>query len=125
MYVTSSVDLEDLEPDVLERLSRSAVEVCRKPVVAAPRREVASCDPGRCAMAGRTELLKARLRRDECRFGLVEVVLFEQRATEHELRIADLVEVVLVALEQPERVLGLLGSLVDVTGAQVDLRERR
>src|SRR3954454_12535179 len=118
MYVTSFSTL-NLEPDVLECLCRGAVEVCCKPVVATPRREIATGDPRSCAMAGRAELIERRLRRDERRLGLVELVLLEQRATEHELSVADLVEVVLVALEEPKRMLGLLGRLLDVAGAQV------
>src|SRR3954447_2144836 len=124
MYVTSSVD-RVLEPDVLECLCRGAVEVCCKPVVATPRREVAACDPGRCAMARGAELIEARLGGDKCRFGLVELALLEERTPEHELCVSDLVEVILVTLEQLERVLRLLGRLLDVAGAQVDLRERR
>ena len=84
-----------LEPNVLERLGRGAVEVCCKPVVAAPGREIATRDPGGGAMAGRAELAEARLGGGERRLGLVEAILLEQRASEHELRAADLVEVVL------------------------------
>src|SRR3954451_12229060 len=124
MYVTSFSTL-NLEPDVLECLCRGAVEVCCKPVVATPRREIATGDPRSCAMAGRAELLERRLRGDERRLGLVELVLLEQCATEDELGVPDLVEVILVTLQEAERMLGLLGRLLDVARAQVDLRERR
>ena len=100
-----------LEPNILERLCRGAVEVCCKPVVAAPGGEIAARDPCGSAMAGRAELAEAGLGGGERRLGLVEPVLLEQRAAEHELRAADLVEVVLAAVEQPERMPRLLLGL--------------
>src|SRR6266508_2427237 len=118
--------LSSLEPDILESLCRAAIEVRCKPVVAAPGREVAPCDPGGCAMARRPELLEAGLRRREGHFGLVDAALLEQRATEHELRASDLVDVILVSggLEEAECVPCLLLSLVDAAGAKVNLRHR-
>src|SRR5487761_797996 len=114
-----------LEPDVLQRLCRGAVEVGCEPVIAAPRREVAPGDPGSCAMAGGSEPAEAFLGGCERRLRLVEAVLRQQRASEHELRTADLVEIVLPALEQLQRVTRLLFGLPDVTAAQMNLRERR
>src|SRR3954452_22928874 len=124
MYVTSFSTL-NLEPDVLESLCRGAVEVCCKPVVATPRREIATGDPCSCAMAGGAELPESRLCGMERRLGLVELVLLEQRPSDDELGVADLVEVGPVALQKLKRMLGLLGRLLDVAGAQVDLRDRR
>src|SRR5256885_14610710 len=122
MCVTSS---SNLEPNILESLSRGAVEVCCKPVVAAPRSQVATCDPRGRAVAGGAELAEAGLGRGERALRLVEATLLEQGASEHELRAPDLVEVVLVAggLEQLERVPRLLLCLLDVAGAQVNLCE--
>src|SRR4051812_40523310 len=121
--VTSCTSFPNLEPDVLESLCRSAVEVRCKPVVAALLREIAAGNPCGRAMAGRPELGKVSLGRCECCFRIVEAVLLEKRAPEHELRIPDLVEVILVArlLEEHERVPGLLFCLVDAAGAQMDL----
>src|SRR2546430_9013573 len=61
--------------------------------------------------------------RGERVLGLVEPVLFEQGAPEHELRAPDLVQIVLVAgrLEQLEGMPRLLLRLVDIARAQVDL----
>src|SRR5205814_646420 len=55
---------------------------------------------------------------------LVEALLLEQRAPEHELHAADLVEIVLAIVEEPQRVTRLLLRLLDVAGAQMDLGER-
>jgi hypothetical protein len=94
MCVTSS---SNLEPNILESLSRGAVEVCCKPVVAAPGSQVATCDPRRRAMAGRAELAEAGLGCGERILGLVEPALLEQGTSQYELSAPDLVEVVLVA----------------------------
>src|SRR4051794_8186364 len=98
--------------------------MCCKPVVPTPGGKVASGDPRGGAVTGRTELLEARLGGHEGRLRVVEPVLLQQRAAEHELRVADLVEIVLVTLEQPERMLRLLGGLLRVTSPEVDLGER-
>src|SRR5436190_3402361 len=115
-----------LEPDVLKCLSRSAVEVSCKPVVAATGGEVAPRDPRGGAMSGRAELREAGLGCREGRLGLVEAVLLEQRPPEDELRAADLVEVVLVSggLEEAQRVPRLLFGLLDVAGSEMDLGQR-
>src|SRR5882757_716594 len=99
--------------------------MCCKPVVAPPRRKIAARHPGGCTVAGGTELPEARLGCDERSLGLVEPVLLEQRAAEHELRAADLVDVVLRAAEQPQRMPRLLLGLFEVAGAQMNLGERR
>src|SRR3954454_18630049 len=117
--------LPRLEPDVLERLCGGPVEMRRKPVVAALRGKIPARDPRGCAMAGGAELFEARLGRGERRLRLVEAILLEQRAPEHELRVADLVDVVLEALEEEQRMPRLLLGLLDVAGAQVDLRAGR
>src|SRR4051794_14940720 len=96
----------------------------RQPVVATPGREIAACDPRRRAMARRAQLVEARLGGSRRSLGLVELVLLEQRTTEHEVCVPDLVDEVLAAVEQPERVFGLFDSLRNVTRTQVDLRER-
>ena len=57
--------------------------------------------------------------------GLVEPALLEQRAAEHELRVADLVDHVLAVGEQLERLARLLLGELRLAGAQVHLRERR
>ena len=76
-------------------------------------------------MAGRAELVEVRLGGAERGLRLVEPALLEQRAPEHELGVARLVEIVLAAVEQPQRVARLLLGLLDVAGAQMDLGERR
>src|SRR5690348_15325952 len=104
-----------LEPEILECLSRGAVEVCCKRLIAAPGSEVATGDPRRRAVAGRAELVERGFGRGERVLGLVEPALLEERAAEHELGAADLVDVVLVAglLEEPQRVARLLLGLLD------------
>src|SRR6059058_3343770 len=74
-----------LEPHVLENLGRVAIEPGGRPVVTALCREVAAGDPGGCAEARVAELLEAALGGDELLLGLVEPLLFEQRAAEHEM----------------------------------------
>src|SRR5579862_8168959 len=81
-----------LGAEILECVSRGAVEVCCKRLVAAPRSEIASGDPCRRAMARRAELVEGGLGRGERVLGLVEPALLEQRAAEHELGTADLVD---------------------------------
>src|ERR1051326_6308003 len=122
--VTWVTSFEPLEADVLESLGRSAVEVCCKPVVVTPGGEVAACDPGRGAVTGRSELCEARLGRGKLLLRLVEEVLLEQRAAEDEVCVSDLVEVILLALEELQRVPRLTRCLLDVAGAEVDLRQR-
>src|SRR5581483_7663316 len=94
-------------------------------MVAAPGREVAPSDPRCSPVASRTELGEAPVGFAEHRLRLVEPPLLEQRASEHELGVADLVEIVDATVEQLERVTRLLLSLVEVAGAEMDLGERR
>ena len=76
-------------------------------------------------MRDRRQLGKRLLGLAELLLGLVEPALLEQRAAEHELRVADLVEHVVAAAENLERVPRLLLGRAVVAGAQVHLRERR
>src|SRR5437868_6593424 len=75
-----------LEPDVLERLGRAAVEH-RSPAFVAPlRRQVALRNPRRSAMRGRRQLCKCILRLCERGIGLVEAPLLEERTAEDDAR---------------------------------------
>ena len=111
----------ELEADVLQSVCGLAVEPGRKPVVTAARGEVPEGDPRPGAMATRGELVVGLLAGAERLLRLVEAVLFEQRAAEDELGVADLVDVVDAVTEQLERVAGLLLCTGDVAGAEVDL----
>src|SRR5437016_503355 len=75
-------------------------------------------------MTRRGELRETLLRGIENVFGLVEPTLFHQRAAEHDLRVADLVEEVLAPREELERVPGLLLGERVLLCAEMDLRER-
>ena len=55
---------------------------------------------------------------------LVEPILFEQRASENDLRVADLVQEVWTSFEQLERVARLLLGEAPVAGAEMNLCER-
>src|SRR4029077_19869631 len=114
-----------LEADILESLSSRPVELGRTFVIPPLGGEVAASDPGRSAMAARPQLAKARLGREEGRIGLVEPVLLEQRAPEHELRAAHLVDIVDSAFEQLERMTRLSLRVRERAGPQMDLSERR
>src|SRR6266566_2185984 len=114
-----------LEPHVLENLGRVAIEPGGRPVVTALCREVAAGDPGGCAEARVAELLEAALGGDELLLGLVEPLLFEQRAAEHEMAPADLVEEVLAPVQQLERVADLLLRELWVSRPEMNLGERR
>src|SRR5215216_1805806 len=112
-----------LEPEVLQRLRGAAIERGRAAVVAAALGELALRDPGGSAMRCRRELVERVLGLCEHRLGLVVPLLLEERAAEHEPRVADLVDAILTVAEQLERVARLaLGGLV-VAGPQVDLRQ--
>src|SRR5829696_1574903 len=118
--VTSS-----LEPEVLQRLRGAAVEHGRAAVVAAALGELALRDPGRSAMRCGRELVERVLGLREQGTGVVVLLLLEQRAPEHEARVADLVEAVLAVAEELERVARLARRRCVVARAQVDLRQRR
>lgn len=81
-----------LEPEVLERFCSAPIERRSGPILTAPLRQIALGDPSSSSMRSGRQLCKRVLRLAECRFGLVETVLLEQRATEHQARVADLVQ---------------------------------
>jgi hypothetical protein len=112
-----------LEAEVLERLRRAPVEPSGPVCVAAPGGEVALGDPRCGTMRGGGELGKRLLGVVERSLGLVEPLLFEQRAPEHQLGVADLVEHVLASTDQLQCVLRLLLGPLRIACAQVDLRE--
>src|SRR5581483_832409 len=114
-----------LEPEVLERLRRAPVQRGRAAIVASPLREVALCDPGCGLVRARRELGEGVLRLRQHRLRLLETSLLEQRAPEHEPRVADLVEPVLALAEQRERVSRVALGGDRVARPQVRLRERR
>src|SRR5215212_11455844 len=109
-----------LEPEVLQRLRGAAVEHGRAAVVAAALGELALRDPGRSAVRCGRELVERVLGLREEGVGLVVLLLLEQRAAEHEARVADLVEAVLAVPEELERVARLARRLLIVTCAEVD-----
>src|SRR6266568_6208070 len=76
-------------------------------------------------MAGRGELREARLRLVENLLRLVEAALLEQRAPEHNLCVADLVEEVRAVAEQLQCVPGLLLGELVVARTEMHLRQRR
>src|SRR4051794_25836595 len=114
-----------LEPDVLERFSRAAVEHRCTSFVSTLCRQVAPRDPSRSAMRGRRQLCERVFRPRKLVFRLVEASLLEERAAEHDARVPDLVEHVVALADDLQGVQRLLLGALDVAGAQVDLRERR
>src|SRR6478735_4811300 len=96
-----------LESDVLERLSGDPVETGCLGIVTPAAREIAAGDPGAGPVTDRGHLLEHRVGGEEALLGLVEAIALEQGAAEHELGLADLVEEVLAALEQGERLAGV------------------
>jgi len=114
-----------LEPDVLERFSRAAVEHRCTSFVSTLCRQVALRDPSRSAMRGRRQLCERVFRPRKLVFRLVEASLLEERAAEHDARVPDLVEHVVALADDLQGVQRLLLGALDVAGAQVDLRERR
>src|SRR5688572_6302944 len=81
-----------LEPEVLERLCGAPVELRGYLVLTAPRRQIALRDPGRRAMTEGGKLVEAAFGGVEGLIGLLETALLEERAAEHELCVADLVD---------------------------------
>src|SRR5579862_1157897 len=114
-----------LEPEVLKRLGRAAVQNRSATLVAPFAGQIALRDPRGSAMRRRRELRQRDLRLAERALGIVEPILFEQRAPEHQSRIADLVEHVLALAHDLERVERLLLRLLRIAGAEMHLRERR
>ena len=80
----------------------------RLTVVAELGREVALGDPGGGPVAGRRKLFEACLGPVEHLRGLVEPILLEERASEDELGVTDLVDELDPAAEQLERMARLL-----------------
>src|SRR3954471_22518446 len=104
----NSPPLGRLEPEVLERLGRGAVQGGRTAVVPTALGEISLRNPCRCAVGPRGELRESIFGLGECGVGLVEAALLEQRAAEHEPGVPDLVHPVLArseALEREPRVL--------------------
>src|SRR5215210_1609516 len=114
-----------LEPEVLERLCGAPIELRGHLVLTAPRRQVALCDPRRRAVADGGKLVEALLGGVEGLFGLFEPPLLEERAPEHELRVADLVNHVDAIAEELQGLTRLLFGALDLARAQMNLRERR
>src|ERR1700750_3326051 len=81
-----------LEPDVLERLSRTAVQDRSPSFVSTLRRQVALRNPGRCAVRCRRQLCERVFRARKLGLCLVEAPLLEERAAEDDARVPDLVE---------------------------------
>ena len=100
--------LSKTEAEVLERLGGATVVVSSRTILVAPRREIAKSDPSSGAVAHGRQLLEAAVGGLELGLGLVQALLLEERPTENELRVADLVEVVDAAVEQRQRVASLL-----------------
>ena len=119
-----STSFRKLEAEVLERLGGATVVVSSGTILVAPRREIAERDPSSGAVAHGRQLLEAAVGGLELSLGLVQALLLEERPTEHELRIADLVEVVDAVVEQRQRVPSLFLGLLDVARAQMNLGER-
>src|SRR5262245_40308187 len=87
------------EPDVLERLGGVPVETCRLVVVPSATREITACNPRSGPVAQRRHLLEHGVCGQEALLGLVQAAPLQQGPAEHELRLADLVEEVLAAVE--------------------------
>ena len=117
------IHLLSLEPEILERFSRTAVELRRLTVVTALGGKIAFRDPSSRSMAGRGELLEARLGPVEHLCGLLEPILLEERAAEDELRVPDLVDELDAVSEELERVTRLLFGEDGLIGAKVNLGE--
>src|SRR5262245_27728903 len=71
--------------------------------VAPPLREIAQRYPRPRPVRDGLHLLEGRVRGPEALLRLVEAAPLQQRATEHEARLADLVEEVVTPLEERER----------------------
>src|SRR5579884_4514243 len=113
------------EPEVLQRVDRAPVEVERSRVVARAPVRVALRRPRRGDVARRAEALEQPLCRRELAHRLVDASLLEQRAPEHEVRVAALVDVVVAVVEDRQRVPRLLLGELRRAAAQVHLCKRR
>src|SRR6266508_4081911 len=101
------------EPEVLEVLHRTAVQVEGLVPVPQTNAQIGLRGPDRCTVAPRGELVEGRLGGSERLCRLLETSLLEERAPQDELRVSMLVEVVDPVLEQDESlpcvVLGQVG----------------
>src|SRR5215218_2174713 len=112
-----------LEPEVLQRLRGAAIKRGRAAVVAAALGEFALRDPGRSAMRCGGELGERVLGFRERGVGLLVLTLLEQRAAEHEARVADFVDPIFAAAEELERMTRLARGRLVVAGPEVNLCE--
>src|SRR5437870_6246662 len=99
-----------LEPEVLQGFGCAPVQLRSAGVVPPSCREIPLRNPHCRTMAGGLELLERVLCLVEHRLSFVEPTLLEQRAAEHQLRVADLVEEVLAAVQQRQCVTCVLFS---------------
>src|SRR2546423_7701421 len=113
--------LHGLEANVLKRVGGLPIEARRYSVVAPLGCEGALRNPRRGSMTRRRKLVVRTLTCAEGLLRFVETVLLEQSTSEHELRIADLADLVDAVAQQLERVAGLLLRTGDVTRAEVNL----
>src|ERR687890_2569530 len=91
---TRSHPLSSLEADVLQDVGGLAIQLRGRAVVSTTRGKIALCDPRLGSMTPGRHLVVRPLAGVDCLRGLVETILLEQRAAEHELRVADLVQLV-------------------------------
>ena len=100
--------LSSLEPHVLKSFRGVSVKPGGLCVLTPSRGQIAERDPDVGTVADRRELLERRIGCAEGLFRLVEAFALEKRAAEHELGLADLVEEVLTAVEQLQRLARML-----------------
>ena len=103
--------------DVLKGVDRAAVQREGCTLVSAPGLELGACDPAGRAMARRAELLEGCVRGVEGAHRVGVAVALEERAGQHEPRIADLGQVVDAAVEELERTRRMALRLVQRTRA--------
>src|SRR5205807_7333605 len=113
-----------LEPHILEGFCSTADQSGGCLSIATAGREVPLRGPRHCCMTGGRQLRETRLRRVENVIRLVEPTLLHERAAQHDLSVADLVEKIVAAAEELERVTRLLLCQLVFIRAEVDLRKR-
>ena len=114
-----------LEVEVLERVGGAPEEVGSGLAVAREPCDVSLRRPNRGPVAHGRQAREALVGGGERHLRVVEAALLGQRAAEHELRVPDLVDEVVAAGEQLERVARLRLGDVRLARAEVDLGERR
>jgi hypothetical protein len=124
LLVNSVTSFPCLEADVLKGFGGRPIQLGRALVVPPSSCQIAAGDPGSRTMAAGPELTEARLGAGEGCLRLVEPILLEQGAPEHELGAPDLVDVVDPTVEKLERLARLLLGQLDAAGAQVNLGKR-